>query len=539
MEKIQPRKTLSQVVLIKVMKNTVILLVLFLSLNAFGQEKLALVIGNQSYKAGPLRNPINDARAMSEMLKSKLGFEVIELHDAKLEEMTQQFRLFVSKVKDGGTALVYFAGHGAQYEERNYLFPVNIDAVYAEDLTYAALPLQRILDKLNRKNKNGANLILLDSCRNNPLMRKERSYMRGLAEVKLHPNSYVAYATLPNGVASDNPQASNGLFTQSLLKYMPVENTNLDTMIRNVRNDVHKISGGRQIPYGINLLTEEFCLNGCPSSHRPEEPKLNQFLQAFAQLEPLAEQGNINAQFELGNLYSNKNTPNYDIEKAILWYSKAANQGSGYAQNNLGRIYSSVTKKGEFPGAKFNDELAFYWMLKAAQQNIPLSQGVVSGMYAFGVGVEKDYKKSFMWVKRAADSGYTVAQNVLGDFYREGKIDLRKDYIKAFDWYRRAAIKGDISGQLQLAILLGKGGHGLKIDHKLSSYWYKQAATGGNASAQVLLGYNYCAGRGVTRNFQQCANWLSKGYDNPSATQQEKDYAVSLWEEYNLEKVAQ
>jgi TPR repeat protein len=363
--------------------------------------------------------------------------------------------------------------------------------------------------------------------------------MRGLAEVKLHPNSYVAYATLPNRVASDNPQASNGLFTQSLLKYMSVENTNLDTMIRYVRNDVQNVSGGRQTPYGINLLKEEFCFNGCPISYRSEKPKLDQFSQAFAQLEPLAVQGNINAQLELGNLFRDVNNSNYNINKAIYWYSKAANQGNGYAQQFLGLIHWSFTEEGVFPGAKTDDKLAFYWMLKSAQQNIPSAQGVVGGMYAFGVGVQKDFKKSLMWVKRAAMSGYKTAQVLLGDFYREGNIGLSKNYKEAFNWYQLAAKEGHITGQFKSAILLGEGGHGLNIDHKLSSYWYKQAATGGNASAQVILGYNYCSGLGVTKSLEQCASWLSRGYNNPFATQQEKNYAVSLWEEYNLEKITQ
>ena len=38
------------------------------------ETRVALVIGNASYKREPLRNPVNDARAMSKKLRS-LGFE--------------------------------------------------------------------------------------------------------------------------------------------------------------------------------------------------------------------------------------------------------------------------------------------------------------------------------------------------------------------------------------------------------------------------------------------------------------------------------
>src|SRR5262249_39205905 len=50
------------------------------------EERLALVIGNSTYRDAPLGNPANDARAMAIKLK-ELGFKVIEREDASLEEM--------------------------------------------------------------------------------------------------------------------------------------------------------------------------------------------------------------------------------------------------------------------------------------------------------------------------------------------------------------------------------------------------------------------------------------------------------------------
>ena len=435
---------------------------LLLSSNVYSQSRVALVIGNQSYKVAPLRNPINDARAISQMLKSRLGFEVVELHDLGLHEMTQQLRQFIDKVENGGVALVYFAGHGAQYEEKNYLFPINFEADFAEDLPYTAMPLQTIIDKLNKKNRNGANIILLDACRNNPLMSKNRSYMRGLAEVKLRQNSYIAYATLPNGVASDNPHASNGLFTQSLLKYMPAEGTNIDTIIRQVRNDVQRKSGGRQIPYGVNLLREEFCFNGCLTA---SSKKTNQPSQIFAELEQRAKQGNVDA------------------------------------QNRLGHIYHSFhTDEKEFLDIKPNDKLALYWLLKAAT------------------------------------NGHAEAQAALGWSYKDEDLGLTKNYKQAFNWLQLSAKQNYDRAQFSLARLLQVGGFGIKRDHKLSSYWFEKAALNQNVGAQLLLGINYCKGQGVSKSFKICATWVSKGFDNPNAEKNERDFAIDIWEKYDLEK---
>ncbi|MGE0719004.1 MAG: caspase family protein, partial [Alphaproteobacteria bacterium] len=49
---------------------------------------MALVIGNAAYKAQPLANPVNDARAMARTLE-QVGFQVVRVEDAGHREMTR------------------------------------------------------------------------------------------------------------------------------------------------------------------------------------------------------------------------------------------------------------------------------------------------------------------------------------------------------------------------------------------------------------------------------------------------------------------
>ena len=51
-----------------------------------------------------------------------------------------------------------------------------------------------------------------------------------------------------------------------------------------------------------------------------------------------------------------------DFQEAIKWYTKAAEQGNVNAQYNLGNLYL----RGQ--GASQNDNLAFSWFIKAAEQ---------------------------------------------------------------------------------------------------------------------------------------------------------------------------
>ena len=87
-------------------------------------QKIALVIGNSAYKKFPLKNPVNDAADMADVLK-KCGFEVILKTNANQLDMKKAVREFSDRLKDGGAGLFYFAGHGAQVDGINYLIPVN------------------------------------------------------------------------------------------------------------------------------------------------------------------------------------------------------------------------------------------------------------------------------------------------------------------------------------------------------------------------------------------------------------------------------
>jgi TPR repeat protein len=65
------------------------------------------------------------------------------------------------------------------------------------------------------------------------------------------------------------------------------------------------------------------------------------FPKAFRLNKPLAEQGNVFAQLNLGWMYRNgRGVPDQDV-KAFNWYRKAAEQGNVKAQYNLGQMYAN------------------------------------------------------------------------------------------------------------------------------------------------------------------------------------------------------
>ncbi|MGZ3254695.1 MAG: caspase family protein, partial [Burkholderiaceae bacterium] len=75
------------------------------------ENRVALVIGNGSYRFSPLKNPVNDSQAMAAKLKT-VGFDVIERHNLTQRQVGAVLREFRSRLKPGSVALFYYAGHG-------------------------------------------------------------------------------------------------------------------------------------------------------------------------------------------------------------------------------------------------------------------------------------------------------------------------------------------------------------------------------------------------------------------------------------------
>jgi hypothetical protein len=217
----------------------------------------ALVIGNSDYAyAGMLRNPVNDANAISAALQ-QLGFEVITITNANQRKMENSIREFGKQLmQNKGVGLFYFAGHGIQFDGENYLLPTDIDASTEEDVRYDAVPLGKLLTQM-RSAKNGMNIVVLDACRNNPFARSFRSSSRGLAQVTAPTGSFISYATAPGSVAADG-DGENGLFTEQLLKHMNTPGLKLEDVFKQVRVDVQRESGNQQVPWDSSSVTGDF-----------------------------------------------------------------------------------------------------------------------------------------------------------------------------------------------------------------------------------------------------------------------------------------
>ena len=220
-----------------------------------GEARVALVIGNGSYKDSPLPNPVNDAKAVSAALRAA-GFEVIERHDQGAVEMRRAIREFGEKLRGKGAGLFYFAGHVVQVNGRNFLIPANADIKYEDEIEDQSVDVSLVLNKMEAA-KARINLVILDACRNNPFARGSRSAQQGLAAMEAPIGSIIAYATSPGQVASDG-SGKNGLYTTYLVREIERPGLKVEDVFKRVRAAVRQASNGRQVPWENTSLEGDF-----------------------------------------------------------------------------------------------------------------------------------------------------------------------------------------------------------------------------------------------------------------------------------------
>jgi tetratricopeptide (TPR) repeat protein len=239
--------------------------------------RLALVIGNGEYaSARKLVNPVNDAGDMTTVLRG-LGFEVISGVNLDLKQMQEKVREFGDKLKvSGGVGLFYYAGHGVQANNRNYLIPIDAIIEREDEIDFAALNLDQILKKMATAN-NGLNIVILDACRNNPFARNwsRGEAEGGLAQITAPTGTFIAYATSPDTTAADG-NGRNGLYTAELLKNIKQPNLKIEEAFKQVTIGVDKSSNGKQIPWVSSSLRGEFYFNGFESAKTPPTTKQTQ-----------------------------------------------------------------------------------------------------------------------------------------------------------------------------------------------------------------------------------------------------------------------
>lgn len=231
------------------------------------EHRVALVIGNADYRTAPLKNPVNDARAMASTLRN-LGFEVLTTENAGRKAMLQKLREFRDRLRPESVALFYYAGHGIQVKGQNYLIPADAVVRSEAEIDEESVNLAHLLERLDEA-KNAMNIVILDACRDNPFQRSFRSASRGLAQVDAPTGTLIAYATAPGRTAADG-DGTNGLYTEEILRALRVPGLKVEDVLKRVRANVVRRTHGVQTPWDASSLVGDFYFTAAPAAPAPQ-----------------------------------------------------------------------------------------------------------------------------------------------------------------------------------------------------------------------------------------------------------------------------
>lgn len=231
---------------------------------SFAQRK-ALVIGNDLYKHVPtLNNAGADAEAMAKSLEA-VGYKVFKHLNLDEKEFKKVLRDFRQNLNGGDEVLFFFAGHGVQLGNANYLLPTDVQGDHEDQVKDDAILLQKVLDDLEDK-KTKFTLAVIDACRDNPFKGKGRAIGgRGLAPTSAATGQMIMFSAGSGQQAldrlGDSDKDKNGLFTRIFVKEMLKPGLSVDRVLRNVRTEVVRLArsvGHEQTPALYDQAIGEF-----------------------------------------------------------------------------------------------------------------------------------------------------------------------------------------------------------------------------------------------------------------------------------------
>jgi uncharacterized caspase-like protein len=235
-------------------------------MTASAERRVALVIGNSAYAhASALRNPGNDANDVAETLK-KLGFEVQLGTDLDQPGFARTIEQFARMLDEADVGLFFYAGHGVQMNDKNYLVSVNAKLENEFLLSSETIELDAIVRLM--ESKAPINLVFLDACRNNPLtdnlrrsltvLKRSAQLGRGLARVEpTGRDTLIAFSAAPGQEAADGSDR-NSPFTAALLRHLPQPGLEVSVMLKDVAADVRRDTRNNQRPQQLSDMTKTF-----------------------------------------------------------------------------------------------------------------------------------------------------------------------------------------------------------------------------------------------------------------------------------------
>ena len=201
------------------------------------------------------------------------------------------------------------------------------------------------------------------------------------------------------------------------------------------------------------------------------------YQQAILWYTEAAEQGDVDAQYKLGIIYKKNKAP----QQATMWFTQAvekfresAESGDIASQYYLGLAYDAGN------GVKHDTQQALVWITKAAENGYPPAQNMLGDWLLIGYhGITQDTNKGIEWYMKAAEKHNLDAEINLYRIY--GKSGSKYDPEKYVYWLHRAAEDGSTQAYWQLGRNYKIGDiEGIEQNYQQAVYWWQKGVVAQN-----------------------------------------------------------
>ena len=237
-------------------------------------KRVAFVVGINSYEnlrpELQLAKAVADAKAIAETFAS-LGFQVIKGENTKRNAFFQAWQRFLNTVQPGDVAALYFAGHGVEIQNTNYILTSDIPEVTdgADVMKSSAIEVSALLDRLKEQQPQVV-LAIIDACRDNPYAKRGTRGVgssAGLAASEPPKGTLLMMSAGKGETAldalSDSDANPNSVYTRllvPLLKQPGLEITEVALRIRSEVTELARTVGHDQSPAFYHELSGKFYL---------------------------------------------------------------------------------------------------------------------------------------------------------------------------------------------------------------------------------------------------------------------------------------
>ncbi len=223
-------------------------------------------------------------------------------------------------------------------------------------------------------------------------------------------------------------------------------------------------------------------------------------IEALEWFQKSADNGNINAMYQIAIMYRDGNGPKRDNTKHLGWLKKAAENGHAQSQLMLGNMYRDGVK------VESDESEAFKWYKMAAENNNPDAIYQIATIYRDGKGINKNKDESNKWLRLYSEHNLFRQINILADSFSHAKNGVH-DPEKGMKWYSVNSEHNDANSKYQMGLMLSNS-DGKNIPEALSLM--NSAANKGHLASAIHMLNLYGLGLADDSVFESAVKSIDK-----------------------------